>query len=172
MTKYSLGEFEQLDRDDPMSPFRDKFFIPDKLTYLNGNSLGAMPSDAVERTREIVAREWGERLIRSWNESGWYHSPERIGNKIAQFIGADAGEVICTDATGINLFKVISMALQLQPVLVETITATRPASWQSRRRAPKEGAPNRCLRASQALSVTDSRKARIRRDMMERRHVS
>jgi kynureninase len=61
-----------------------------------------------------VRRQWGERLIRSWNE-GWIDAPARIGAKIAPLIGARAHEVIVGDSTSANLYKLLVAALRLSP---------------------------------------------------------
>ncbi|WP_201291161.1 FAD-dependent oxidoreductase, partial [Escherichia coli] len=45
---------------------------------------------------DMAGRQWGERLIRSWNE-GWIDAPQRIGGKIAALIGAEPDEVIVAD---------------------------------------------------------------------------
>ncbi len=68
----------------------------------------------MERAAEVVAAEWGEGLIRSWNSADWRGLPERLGDKLAPLIGARAGEVVITDTTSINLFKVLSAALRIQ----------------------------------------------------------
>ena len=62
-----------------------------------------------------MEREWGVDLISSWNKHGWYTMAGRVGAKIARLIGAKAGEVVVTDSTSVNLFKVVSAALQLRP---------------------------------------------------------
>jgi kynureninase len=58
-------------------------------------------------------QEWGSGLIRSWNSAGWFNLPQKVGDKIATLIGADAGEVIAADSTSINLYKVLSAALSI-----------------------------------------------------------
>ncbi len=103
-----------LDAGDPLADLRQLFALPDGVIYLDGNSLGARPRAAVERAAEVVAAEWGEGLIRSWNSADWRGLPERLGDKLAPLIGARAGEVVSTDTTSINLFKVLSAALRLQ----------------------------------------------------------
>jgi kynureninase len=105
----------QLDRDDPLAAMRERFFLPRGVIYLDGNSLGALPKATQGRLKEVIQREWGERLIRSWNDSGWIEAPQRIGDKIAQLIGARPGEVIVSDSTSINLFKTLAAALALRP---------------------------------------------------------
>ncbi|MBY0519610.1 MAG: aminotransferase class V-fold PLP-dependent enzyme [Sphingomonas sp.] len=84
------------------------------MVYLDGNSLGPPPCAATGALSDMVGRQWGERLIRSWNE-GWIEAPHRIGDKIATLIGAQSGEVIVCDSTSVNLFKLIVAALRLDP---------------------------------------------------------
>jgi kynureninase len=105
---------ERLDTADPLASFRDRFVLPDGLVYLDGNSLGALPIDAATRVADVVAREWGEGLVRSWNDAGWIDLPRRVGDKIARLVGAGPGEVVCTDSTSVNVFKVLSAALALR----------------------------------------------------------
>ncbi len=105
----------KLDLSDPLKKYKDDFFIPDKnLLYLDGNSLGRPPKAALLKARELLEQQWGERLIRSWNE-GWLDLSKRIGDKIAHLIGASPGEVIIADSTSVNLHKLVVAALNFQP---------------------------------------------------------
>lgn len=104
-----------LDAHDPLASFRDRFHLPPGLIYLDGNSLGPLPHATRRRIAQVIAGEWGEGLIRSWNAAGWIELPQRVGDKIARLIGAQPGEVIVTDSTSINLFKVLAGALALRP---------------------------------------------------------
>ncbi|MCZ7573382.1 MAG: kynureninase [Ardenticatenaceae bacterium] len=111
-----------LDRQDELAHFRDEFLRDDPdLIYLDGNSLGRLPKRSVERLRDVVEREWGRRLIRGWSE-GWFTLPQRIGAKIARLIGADADEVLVSDSTSVNLFKLILAALQARPGRTKVVT--------------------------------------------------
>ncbi len=111
-----------LDDQDELRAFRDRFVFSDpRLIYLDGNSLGRLPKAAVELSRALVEREWGERLIRSWNES-WLGLPERIGGKIARLIGAGADEVIVADSTSVNLFKLALAALRVNAHRLKIVT--------------------------------------------------
>ncbi|GAA0358558.1 kynureninase [Bowmanella denitrificans] len=112
---YTKAFFEQLDNQDPLASFRAQFALNEAEIYLDGNSLGARPKAALARAQQVVEQEWGQDLIRSWNKHQWFELPYRIGNKIASLIGAEDGEVVCTDATGLNLYKAVSTALQLNP---------------------------------------------------------
>jgi len=105
----------RLDEQDELAPFRDAFVAaePD-LIYLDGNSLGRLPAKTAERVRATVEQEWGQGLIRSWN-AGWYEAAARIGDKIGQLIGAGPGQVLVSDSTSVNLFKLVMAALALRP---------------------------------------------------------
>ena len=104
---------QNLDAQDTLSPLRELFSLPANTIYLDGNSLGAMPKAAASRVAQVVTQEWGHDLIRSWNSASWVDLPQRMGDKIAPLIGARAGEVVATDGTSINLFKVLSAALHI-----------------------------------------------------------
>ena len=115
MASKTRDYFIHLDSNDPLAAFRDEFFLPAGGIYLNGNSLGAMPLAAAERAKRVVEHEWAEGLIGSMNTAGWYDLPSALGRKIAPLIGAKSNEVVLTDSTGINLYKVLSAALKIQP---------------------------------------------------------
>ncbi len=102
-----------LDAADPLAPLREQFELPPGTLYLDGNSLGVLPRSAAARIDDVVRREWGRGLIGSWNSAGWIDQPQRVGDKIARLIGAGPGEVIAADSTSLNLYKVLSVALQL-----------------------------------------------------------
>ncbi|ARV18000.1 Kynureninase [Curvibacter sp. AEP1-3] len=112
-TPLTLNDCRARDAADTLRPLRDLFDIPEGVIYLDGNSLGVMPKTAAARAAEVVTQEWGQGLIRSWNTAGWFSLPQRLGNRIAPLIGADADEVVATDSTSINLFKVLSAALSI-----------------------------------------------------------
>ena len=103
-----------LDQHDPLAPLRDQFALPDGVIYLDGNSLGARPKAALARAQQVVEQEWGHDLIRSWNQAGWFDLPSRLGDLLAPLIGAAADEIVVTDTTSLNLFKVLAGALQRQ----------------------------------------------------------
>ena len=109
----TLDHCRALDAQDPLRALRHQFTLPDGVIYLDGNSLGAQPKAAVHRVMQAVTQEWGQGLIRSWNSAGWFDLPKRLGDKIATLIGAGPGEVVATDSTSINLYKVLSAALNM-----------------------------------------------------------
>ncbi|RYY86368.1 MAG: aminotransferase class V-fold PLP-dependent enzyme, partial [Comamonadaceae bacterium] len=109
----TLQDCRALDAADPLRSLRDLFTLPDGVVYLDGNSLGPLPRATPARVAHAVQEEWGQGLIRSWNTAGWFELPLRLGDRIAPWIGAGAGEVVATDTTSINLYKVLSAALSI-----------------------------------------------------------
>jgi kynureninase len=112
-TMTSLQDCRALDAQDPLRKLGEQFTLPEGVIYLDGNSLGVLPNTAAARVAQAVTAEWGQGLIRSWNSAGWFELPQRLGNKIARLIGAAPGEVVATDSTSINLYKVLSAALHI-----------------------------------------------------------
>jgi len=103
-----------LDALDPLAGLRTRFDLPEGVIYLDGNSLGARPRAALARAQDVVAREWGTDLIKSWNTAGWFDMPKRLGDRLAPLVGAGPGEVAVTDTTSLNLFKALAAALRIQ----------------------------------------------------------
>jgi len=116
----SLADCRAMDTRDPLAALRAQFDLPADVLYLDGNSLGAMPKSSLQRAQEVITQEWGNGLIRSWNTAGWFELPRRLGNKLARLVGAADNEVVVTDTTSINLFKVMAAALQLQKTQAPT----------------------------------------------------
>ena len=102
-----------LDEQDPLRSLRDLFDLPPGVIYLDGNSLGAMPRATPARIARAITQEWGRDLIQSWNSAGWFTLPQRVGDKIARLVGAREGEVVATDSTSVNLYKVLCAALNI-----------------------------------------------------------
>jgi kynureninase len=114
-TTIDAGTIAALDERDPLRGKRDAFVIPDGVIYLDGNSLGPLPKAALRELKLAAEQEWGQGLIRSWNAAGWFDLPTTTGNRLARLIGAEPGEVVCTDTTSINIFKALHAALSLRP---------------------------------------------------------
>lgn len=104
-----------LDAADDLAGFHKRFVRPEPgLLYLDGNSLGPMPATAPDLIDEVVHRQWGQRLIRSWGD-GWWDLQLEIGDLLAPLVGAGPGEVVISDSTSVNLFKLAVAALQARP---------------------------------------------------------
>ena len=109
-----------LDAADAIAHFRHRFDLPEGVIYLDGNSLGPLPKASRERLHRVIDAEWGEGLIRSWNElpgggGDWIAMPQRVGAKISPLVGAKPHEVIACDSVSVNLAKLIGAALSLNP---------------------------------------------------------
>jgi kynureninase len=110
-----LAFAQRLDAQDELASFREAFlFTESDLIYLDGNSLGRLPRQTIARMREAIEVQWGHDLIRGWNVD-WYHAPQRVGDKIGRLVGADTGQVVVSDSTSVNLFKLAMAALAMRP---------------------------------------------------------
>jgi kynureninase len=108
------AQAEKLDAADPLAGYRERFWLEDPaLIYLNGNSLGALPRATVARMETIYRQEWGRALARSWDH--WVDLPAGAGDVVGELVGAAPGQVIVTDNTTVNLYKLASAALDARP---------------------------------------------------------
>lgn len=111
----SIDELTALDQTDLLREKRGEFSLPDDLIYLDGNSLGVLPTAVKQRLADTVEIEWGQSLIRAWNTHSWMELPNRVGDKIGALIGAEQGAVVATDTTSLNVAKAVSAGLALNP---------------------------------------------------------
>jgi kynureninase len=112
------------DRSDPLASFRERFALDsdDPVVYLDGNSLGRLPRSTAGRLKTVVNNEWGNRLIRGWEE-GWMELPLEIGDRLgAAALGAGAGQTVIGDSTTVCFYKLASAALELRPGRDEIVT--------------------------------------------------
>ncbi|MEM7206822.1 MAG: kynureninase [Pseudomonadota bacterium] len=94
---------------------KDEFHLPEGIIYLDGNSLGPLPKTVMVRVQRTVEDEWGEMLIRAWNDADWMQQVTRLGDRIAPLIGAPGRSVVVGDTLSIKVFQALSAALQLNP---------------------------------------------------------
>ncbi len=115
MTDNTRPYAERLDADDPLAPYRDRFALPDPaLIYLDGNSLGRPPKATLERLRRAAEEEWAGELIRGWDH--WIDLGRRAGDVLATgILDAAPGEVVVSDSTSVNLYKLAAAALDARP---------------------------------------------------------
>jgi kynureninase len=109
----SRDDCARRDAEDALAPLRDQFMLPDGVIYVDGNSLGALPRATAARVAAAVQQEWGDGLIRSWNDAGWITLPQRVGDRIGALVGAQPGECVAADSTSVNLYKVLSAASRI-----------------------------------------------------------
>src|SRR5580692_5042652 len=108
------GYAGKLDAADSLAGYRERFLLTDPaLIYLNGNSLGALPLATLRRMETVFREEWGTALARSWDH--WVDLPTRAGDLVGELTGAAPGQVIVTDNTTVNLYKLAAAALDARP---------------------------------------------------------
>ena len=112
---------KNLDSEDKLSKFRDKFVLPEDKIYLDGNSLGILARDIINDINYTIKEEWGNNLISSWNKS-WIKLPRLISQKLASIIKSDVDEVYVGSSTSINLFKLIKSILQSNKSIMNITT--------------------------------------------------
>ena len=118
----TIAHARELDRLDSLARFRKEFLIEDPtLIYLDGNSLGRLPLKTATCIERAIREQWGERLIQSWNEQ-WYDQSAQLGKKIARIIGAHPDEVIVSDSTSVNLYKLAFGALKVREGKTEILS--------------------------------------------------
>ena len=108
-------EAAALDAADPLAFTRERFALPEGVTYLDGNSLGALPTATSSRIDETVREQWGKDLIGSWTRHGWIDWPVRIAAKLAPIVGAKPSELLIADSTSVCLFKLLAAAIRARP---------------------------------------------------------
>ncbi len=92
---------------------RAQFHLPDGVIYLDGNSLGPLPKAAEAAAKHVLNAEWGEMVITGWNRAGWIELPTRLGDRIADLIGAAPGTTVVGDSLSLRLYQALGAALGL-----------------------------------------------------------
>ncbi|HTU75049.1 MAG TPA: kynureninase [Trebonia sp.] len=113
------------DASDPLAACRDEFILPEGVVaYLDGNSLGRPLKATSDRLARLVDQEWGERLIRAWDET-WMDRPLALGDQLGRVaLGAAAGQVMIGDSTTVMLYKLSRAALDARGGRTEIIADT------------------------------------------------
>jgi kynureninase len=99
----------QLDNEDPLASFKDRFYhLPGKI-YMDGNSLGLVSKDAEASLLEVI-EEWKNLGIGGWGRGRipWITFAERLGKMQAGMVGAEPGEVVVSGGTTVNLHALVA----------------------------------------------------------------
>jgi len=105
----TLDHARQMDNHDPLSLFRDKFYIPKDQRgrdgiYLCGNSLGLQP----KKTQQIIQQElddWASMAVRGHvkTKDPWLGYHELVTDSLAALCGAKNSEVVSMNSLTTNL---------------------------------------------------------------------
>lgn len=104
----SLAFAQQLDQQDPLSAYRERFFIPTfhqkGVRYFTGNSLGLQPKSTATYIQQEL-NDWAK-----WGVEGHFHAErpwfsfhENLTEKAAKIVGAKPKEVVITHSLTTNL---------------------------------------------------------------------
>jgi kynureninase len=106
-------EAENLDLHDDLAAYRDRFYRPAGMVYLDGNSLGLLSSQAEDTVLRIL-EDWKRLGIDGWMhaESPWFYMAEEIGAGMAGLLGAKPNEVIASNSTTVNLHQLLATLYQ------------------------------------------------------------
>jgi kynureninase len=104
----------ELDRSNPLALFHSEFCRPGNKIYLDGNSLGLLPSKAVEIVGQRI-REWQEHAVEGWTACAWFDLAERLAAGLANLLGAAPDEFIFTGSTTVNLHQLLATYYQPNP---------------------------------------------------------
>jgi kynureninase len=106
---------DALDAADPLASFLERFEYPDPdFVYLDANSLGRLPKQTAVRLESVIHKEWGDELVRGWDH--WIDMPREVGDRLGVgLLGAKPGEVLISDSTTVNFYKLATAALALRP---------------------------------------------------------
>jgi len=102
-----------LDSEDPLARFRQRFYGPEGAIYMDGNSLGLLSKDS-ESSLFRVLNEWKTLGIRGWLEAKrpWFYFAEELGAMCAGLVGAEPEEVVATGTTTVNIYSLVNTFYQ------------------------------------------------------------
>jgi kynureninase len=105
----------ELDKNDPLAHYRNKFVITDpNLCYLDGNSLGRLPHATVKAVSDFLSHEWGNEVVTGW--SHWIDEAQGAGDLLGRAVlGAAAGQVLVCDTTSVNFYQLCVAAIKARP---------------------------------------------------------
>ncbi len=111
----NLETVQNMDASDPLGDYRNKFFIADQgLCYLDGNSLGRLPRATIDALAQVTVDGWGTQLVTGWEN--WIDMAQRVGDRFGEVaLGAAPGQVLVTDTTSVNLYRLAIAAIRDRP---------------------------------------------------------
>ena len=105
----ALARAVELDREDSLAPFRDRFFLPAGKSgtakrYFCGNSLGLQPRSVADRLRQELD-DWARLAVDAHfhGATPWFSYHEVFRESMAAIVGALPGEVVVMNSLTANL---------------------------------------------------------------------
>ncbi len=104
----SLDFAQQLDKQDPLAPYRNEFIFPKvngkEVIYFVGNSLGLQPKSAKKYVDEVMA-DWANFAVEGhfYAEKPWWDYQERFAEPLSKIVGAKPSEVAVMNTLTVNL---------------------------------------------------------------------
>ena len=105
----------ELDRNDSLAHFRERFLITDPdLCYLDGNSLGRLPHKTISAVSDFLTHEWGREVVTGWGH--WVDEAQPAGDLLARSVlGAGPGQTLVCDTTSVNFYQLCLAAINSRP---------------------------------------------------------
>lgn len=105
----SIRYAKELDDTDPLSHFREEFYLQPNNIYMDGNSLGLLSKKAESSLLQSL-NDWKVNGIDGWTEGDepWFYMAEKIGSMTSSLIGARPEETITTGSITTNLHQMLS----------------------------------------------------------------
>lgn len=104
----ALHKARQLDAEDALKAFRDRFLLPEKngrqQVYFLGNSLGMQPRKTAEEIRSLL-EAWSANGVESFfmGEDPWLHYHDHLTAPLARIVGAQPAEIVVMNSLTVNL---------------------------------------------------------------------
>ena len=142
---------------DELTRWRSEFPILHTTTYLNSNSLGAMPHGVFD-AMHAYADVWATRGVRAWGE-GWWDMPVTVGDDIAKLIGAAQGSV--TVHQNVTIASMVALScLRCTPqrnVIVMTDMDFPSVMYLHRQMADMMGAELRIVHSDDGITINQDK---------------
>ena len=108
VNKFNLEEAKLLDKNDPLSSYRDKFLFPKKnkkkCLYFSGNSLGLQPKSVLDYIQNEL-NDWAELGVEGHflAKNPWFSYHKILTNQSAELVGAKNNEVVVMHSLTTNI---------------------------------------------------------------------
>ncbi len=108
----NLKYIHQLDKDDIFRDYKNLFKKPGKNIYFGANTLGLTPKDTRNNINNFLD-DLSKKAVLGWRDSSWLNINKELGTEISKIIGSRSKNVILSDSTSVNLFKLLFSAIKL-----------------------------------------------------------